>query len=127
MNTLLSGCALCAANMGLRAWRRLSEQFLVSPPGTTHTFRAISAPTARNPHWSSQALTVVVFSANIYFSNSSNSLERDFTATLAAKRLEWAEYLIHGRLMRPPTLLSSSLPPGRLARPAPDKHNPNVK
>ena len=126
MNPLLSGCVLCAANMGLRAWRRFIEQLLVSLQAP-HIHPAISASTARNPHWSSQALIVVVFSANIYFSNSSNSLERDFTATLAAKRLEWAEYLIHGRLMRPPTLLSSSLPPGRLARPAPDKHNPNVK
>ena len=64
--------------------------------------------------------------ASIYFANASNILERDYTATLAAKRLEWAEYLIHGRLMRPPTLVNSSLPPGRLARPAPDPTNNNI-
>jgi len=64
--------------------------------------------------------------ASIYFSNSSNEATRSYTAALASQRLEWAPYLVHGRLMRSPQLLNSSLPLARLARPVADPADPSV-
>ena len=64
--------------------------------------------------------------ASLYFSNSSNEATRSYTATLASKRLEWSEYLVHGRLMRSPKILNSSLPLARLARPVADAAHPSV-
>lgn len=64
--------------------------------------------------------------ASIFFANKTNEPIRAYTADLAAKRLAWAEYLVHGRLLRPPVLLNTSLAPGRLARTVPSAANPKV-
>jgi hypothetical protein len=64
--------------------------------------------------------------ASLFFANKTNEPIRAYTADLAAKRLAWAEYLVHGRLLRPPVLLNTTLAPGRLARTVPCAANPKV-
>ena len=53
----------------------------------------------------------------LYFKNDSHVDDRDFLKELIEMRLRHADLLIHGRLMRPPNLLNTSLPDAPVMQP----------
>eukprot|EP01048_Picozoa_sp_COSAG05_P010559 COSAG05_NODE_937_length_6525_cov_6.136632_5_plen_206_part_00 len=54
------------------------------------------------------------FTAAHYFSNVSHADDAHYVATLSSRRLQLADYLLYGRLMRPPVLVNSSVPSRQL-------------
>jgi hypothetical protein len=54
----------------------------------------------------------------LYFKNASHAADREFLTQLAESRLQFADFLIHGQLLRSPKLVRTSLGPAKVCQPA---------